>query len=305
MPQHTADHHQMTTATTEMILISDAVAAGGQRRAALLLRRSVRRADAAVGRPEPGDLLDLRPRAADDGRARCRPASATCRSTRPTTASSSSCGPAARRPSCWPTPPTSPTFIDRTLELVPLGAEMDHYDLDLGPALDAGARLVRGVTDSHPLRSRRPERAQAVDRLRQPAVPARRRANRPGPSRGWAAITARRRRNATGESALTCCRFGCSAPRSDTVAGPRSPDGDVRQADVAQLVAHHLAKVRVAGSNPVVRSEEVQAVTWVASAVGWPRGEATACKAVYTGSNPVPTSQDGRSVSPIGMVKGD
>ena len=29
-----------------------------------------------------------------------------------------------------------------------------------------------------------------------------------------------------------------------------------RQADVAQLVAHHLAKVRVAGSNPVVRSEK-------------------------------------------------
>ncbi len=27
-----------------------------------------------------------------------------------------------------------------------------------------------------------------------------------------------------------------------------------RHADVAQLVAHHLAKVRVAGSNPVVRS---------------------------------------------------
>src|SRR4051812_1808024 len=27
------------------------------------------------------------------------------------------------------------------------------------------------------------------------------------------------------------------------------------RADVAQLVAHHLAKVRVAGSNPVVRSE--------------------------------------------------
>ena len=26
-------------------------------------------------------------------------------------------------------------------------------------------------------------------------------------------------------------------------------------ADVAQLVEHHLAKVRVAGSNPVVRSE--------------------------------------------------
>jgi hypothetical protein len=28
----------------------------------------------------------------------------------------------------------------------------------------------------------------------------------------------------------------------------------VAHADVAQLVEHHLAKVRVAGSNPVVRS---------------------------------------------------
>ena len=27
------------------------------------------------------------------------------------------------------------------------------------------------------------------------------------------------------------------------------------------------------------------------SAVGWPRGEATDCKSVYTGSNPVPTSK--------------
>ena len=31
-------------------------------------------------------------------------------------------------------------------------------------------------------------------------------------------------------------------------------------ADVAQLVEHHLAKVRVAGSNPVVRSETPNAV---------------------------------------------
>ena len=30
-----------------------------------------------------------------------------------------------------------------------------------------------------------------------------------------------------------------------------------KYADVAQLVEHHLAKVRVAGSNPVVRSEKV------------------------------------------------
>ena len=31
-------------------------------------------------------------------------------------------------------------------------------------------------------------------------------------------------------------------------------DDLARGADVAQLVAHHLAKVRVAGSNPVIRS---------------------------------------------------
>ena len=30
---------------------------------------------------------------------------------------------------------------------------------------------------------------------------------------------------------------------------------ETEYADVAQLVEHHLAKVRVAGSNPVVRSE--------------------------------------------------
>ena len=33
-------------------------------------------------------------------------------------------------------------------------------------------------------------------------------------------------------------------------------------ADVAQLVEHHLAKVRVAGSNPVVRSERVSYLPW-------------------------------------------
>ena len=63
---------------------------------------------------------------------------------------------------------------------------------------------------------------------------------------------------------------------------------------MAQLVEHHLAKVRVAGSNPVVRSETTHrprdgVVTELA--VEWPRGEATACKAVYTGSNPVSTSE--------------
>jgi hypothetical protein len=59
------------------------------------------------------------------------------------------------------------------------------------------------------------------------------------------------------------------------------------RADVAQLVAHHLAKVRVAGSNPVIRSR-VQVT--LNPAVEWPSGEATACKAVHTGSIPVSTS---------------
>ena len=62
------------------------------------------------------------------------------------------------------------------------------------------------------------------------------------------------------------------------------PPGAVR-ADVAQLVAHHLAKVNVAGSSPVIRSAQVLHL-----AVEWPRGEARDCKSLYTGSNPVSTS---------------
>ena len=58
------------------------------------------------------------------------------------------------------------------------------------------------------------------------------------------------------------------------------------------MVAHHLAKVRVASSNLVIRSEWGLPVSREAShTVAWPRGEATACKAVYTGSNPVATSE--------------
>ena len=69
----------------------------------------------------------------------------------------------------------------------------------------------------------------------------------------------------------------------------RSAGQPVRQADVAQLVERNLAKVEVASSSLVVRSG-VAGHVW-ASTVGWPRGEATDCKSVYTGSNPVPTSQ--------------
>ena len=77
------------------------------------------------------------------------------------------------------------------------------------------------------------------------------------------------------------------------------PEG--RRADVAQLVEHHLAKVRVAGSNPVVRSERISPTLAGSTAptVEWPRGEATDCKSVYTGSNPVSTSGDWRSGSAL------
>src|ERR1700739_3193829 len=82
-------------------------------------------------------------------------------------------------------------------------------------------------------------------------------------------------------------RFVCA--RSGRLSSSFAPGDDlVRCADVAQLVAHHLAKVRVAGSNPVVRSK-VQVAS--IPAVEWPSGEATACKAVHTGSIPVSTSE--------------
>ena len=67
------------------------------------------------------------------------------------------------------------------------------------------------------------------------------------------------------------------------------PGNRWKQADVAQLVERNLAKVEVASSSLVVRSG-VAGHVW-ASTVGWPRGEATDCKSVYTGSNPVPTSR--------------
>ena len=66
-------------------------------------------------------------------------------------------------------------------------------------------------------------------------------------------------------------------------------------ADVAQLVAHHLAKVRVAGSNPVIRSKVQDASN---PTVEWPSGEATACKAVHTGSIPVSTSEGSPDLTP-------
>ncbi|AKZ54650.1 hypothetical protein SAM23877_1601 [Streptomyces ambofaciens ATCC 23877] len=76
------------------------------------------------------------------------------------------------------------------------------------------------------------------------------------------------------------------------ITSPGRASAPNRQADVAQLVERNLAKVEVASSNLVVRSQERGPPGPPALLVEWPRGEATACKAVYTGSNPVSTSKD-------------
>ena len=68
-------------------------------------------------------------------------------------------------------------------------------------------------------------------------------------------------------------------------------------ADVAQLVEHDLAKVGVAGSNPVVRSIVANRPVIIKSfdrpfhdgvdeMATWPSGKAEACKAFTPGSNP-------------------
>ena len=57
------------------------------------------------------------------------------------------------------------------------------------------------------------------------------------------------------------------------------------------MVERNLAKVEVASSSLVVRSERVVGIH---SVVEWPRGEATDCKSVYEGSNPFSTSKQYR-----------
>ena len=65
---------------------------------------------------------------------------------------------------------------------------------------------------------------------------------------------------------------------------------------MAQLVEHNLAKVGVAGSNPVVRSIVLSELIDLsinqllkrqhANLATWPSGKAEACKAFTPGSNP-------------------
>ena len=84
-------------------------------------------------------------------------------------------------------------------------------------------------------------------------------------------------------------------------------DYALRFADVAQLVEHNLAKVGVAGSNPVVRSKHSRRLVGRARCEGpdgqpsltleavrlaptplsatWPSGKAGACKALIPSSN--------------------
>ncbi len=58
-------------------------------------------------------------------------------------------------------------------------------------------------------------------------------------------------------------------------------------ADVAQLVERNLAKVEVAGSNPVIRSEDGFGRLLLTNvSATWPSGQARVCKTLYPGSIP-------------------
>ncbi len=79
-----------------------------------------------------------------------------------------------------------------------------------------------------------------------------------------------------------------------------------RFAGLAQLVARNLAKVEVAGSNPVARSMNFRPVSiglfYTASSARWPSGKAEACKAFIPGSNPgLASSERSKHLVPIGI----
>ena len=153
-----------------------------------------------------------------------------------------------------------------------------------GDAAGDLAGLEDPVADGHPVVERTDPRGRPVTDLavhpdgRRHAASARRRP---------LSITAASLRR---DGDMRALPVGLGRRRSASLPDALTGDRARRHADVAQLVEHHLAKVRVAGSNPVVRSETTRPTGGTELAVEWPRGEATACKAVYTGSNPVSTS---------------
>ena len=72
-------------------------------------------------------------------------------------------------------------------------------------------------------------------------------------------------------------------------------------AGLAQLVARNLAKVEVAGSNPVARSmifrPDLFGLFYTSSLARWPSGKAEACKAFILGSNPGLASRESKGRS--------
>ena len=74
-----------------------------------------------------------------------------------------------------------------------------------------------------------------------------------------------------GRPPIRVCEFARRAGSAKVLSAHRCwPPGGTGSvhADVAQLVAHHLAKVRVAGSNPVVRSEVPESVSRTDGSLG-------------------------------------
>src|SRR6476646_7741076 len=83
------------------------------------------------------------------------------------------------------------------------------------------------------------------------------------------------------------------------------PYRDVRQADVAQLVAHHLAKVRVAGSNPVVRSKRSRPSPGLPPRWDGREARQRPAKPCTRVRIPLPPPKVVRSTAVFGTVKGD
>ena len=74
-----------------------------------------------------------------------------------------------------------------------------------------------------------------------------------------------------------------------------------RHADVAQLVEHHLAKVGVAGSNPVVRSRSEGVSTPEAPSSGHSLGHTAGPQGAYRGDEGMGMSTDWPSGSNLGI----